>query len=431
MRLSFKHLLPLIILAVAVVGFLYLRATRPQQAAIETKERVWQVEVVEVQPSSLAPALTLYGRVETPEMMKAAAPRSGRVTQVLVREGARVTPGQLLLALDPRDFDPPLKKARADVAELKAQIDNEILRHQSDRQALKHETALLALSERAVKRAQRLKTQKLSSDADVDQALQEVQRQSLSVTNRQLALDEHNARLRQLEARLERAEAGLAEAELARERSRVEAPFSGLVASVDVSKGDQVQANQLLLTLYPTEQLEVRARIPAPYQAELQRALARNQRLTARGDTRGSTIELALDRFAGEADPTGTDALFRIERGLDSLRPGSMITLRLSRAPRNDAIALPYQALYGSRRIYKLVDGRMLGIEVTPVGEYLDDTGQALLLVTSPELEAGDRVVTTHLPNAISGLLVQAVNTNGARAAQAGSTEPKEKNLTQ
>jgi hypothetical protein len=70
---------------------------------------------------------------------------------------------------------------------------------------------------------------------------------------------------------------------------------------------------------------------------------------------------------------------------------------------------LPFQAVYGTGRIYKLVDGRMRGIRVESLGGIEDGNGAERLLVRSPELAAGDQVVVTHMPNAIDGLRVEAI----------------------
>ena len=39
----------------------------------------------------------------------------------------------------------------------------------------------------------------------------------------------------------------------------------------------------------------------------------------------------------------------------------------------------------------------------------LDENGEERLLVASSEIRAGDRVITTHLPNAVTGLRAEAV----------------------
>ena len=397
------------ILATGIGSFVILKLSGPVEQPVESRERVWRVDTLIAQPRQLYPTLTLYGRVETPELLRAAAPADGRVAAVEVREGQRIEPGQLLLTMDPRDFVPLVQQAQADVDDLHAQLKREQLQHAANQAALAHERKLLELAESAVKRARDLRERTLGSDAAVDEAGENRQRQLLAVTTRQLAVDEHAARLRQYEARLERARAVLTQAQLDQERSAVTAMFTGFVAQVDVAAGDQVKRADTLLTLYPSDALEVRAKLPAPYQQELLQALNAGKTLQAVSRTGATEIVLHLDRVSGEADPSGIDGLFRIHSGAELLRLGSMITLQLQRAPQAGVVAVPYTALYGNDRMYKLVDGRLQGLTVTALGDYTGAGDQSMLLVKSPQLNAGDQLVTTHLPNAVTGLRAEAV----------------------
>ncbi len=409
LRISRKLAAAAAILGAGIALFIILKLSGPVQEPVESRERVWRVDTLIAQPAQLSPTLTLYGRVETPELLRAAAPADGRIAAVEVREGQSIEPGQLLLTMDPRDFEPRVQQAQADVDDLQAQLQRERLQHAANQAALAHERELLELAERALKRARDLRERKLGSDAAVDEARQDLRRQSLAVTTRQLEVDEHGARLRQYEARLERARAALTQAQLDRERSTISATFSGFVARVEVTAGDQVKRADTLLTLYPSDALEVRAKLPTPYQQELLETLqaGRTLRATARaGDTE---IVLHLDRVSGEADPSGIDGLFRIQRGAEVLRLGSMMTLQLQRDPQSGVVAVPYTALYGNDRMYKLVDGRLQGITVTALGDYGGAGESPMLLVKSAQLQAGDQLVTTHLPNAVTGLPAEAV----------------------
>ncbi len=404
MKRVLKILLPLLILVAAVGVFAALKATRPQQPKAEARERVWRVEVEPVRLAPLAPSLVLYGQVETPALFKAAAPASARVAEVAVREGQRVRAGELLVALDPRDFTPRLQQAQAEVTELQAQTHSERSRHASDQAALKQERKLLALAQENVNRQRRLLKQKVGSESAMDEAEQAVARQQLSLDSRLLSIEDHPARLQVLEARIQRAKARVRELELEVERSRVNAPYDGIVARVPVAVGDQVKDSEELLALYDPADLELRARVPAPYQAELQQALLQGRELTAEAQSDGGRVELTLARLAGEADTNGVDALFRIRSGQGWLRSGQVLIFRLHRPARDNAVAVPYPAVYGSDRVYTLVDGRMRSVTVRILGGILDERGEERALVQGDGLLPGTDLVVTHLPNAIDGL---------------------------
>jgi multidrug efflux pump subunit AcrA (membrane-fusion protein) len=123
-----KVFLPVLLLAIGIGGFLALKATRSKPPTAPPKEPVWRVETVPVALQKASPILVLNGRVESPDQTRAAAPGVGRVLTVKVREGQRVAPGQVLLELDPRDFDPKVDQARGEALELDAAIKSEALR---------------------------------------------------------------------------------------------------------------------------------------------------------------------------------------------------------------------------------------------------------------------------------------------------------------
>ncbi len=409
MTVNKKIVLPILILIVGVIGFAGLRMSKPQQAPASIEERVWRVQVMKATPRTLAPTLTLYGQVETPDMFKAASPGDAVVSQMHVREGQQVAQGRLLMRLDERDFLPALEQAQAEVEELMAQTASELTRYQSDLKSLEQERQVLRLAQASVQRNERLKKQKLGSDSSVDEARQNAVQQALKVTARRYSIDDHAARLKQLQARLKKTQARLQDAELDFERSRVISPFPGVVSKVLVAKGDRVKTAETLLEMYALDDMEVRARIPAPYKRELRAGLNEQRPVYGFTDQGFENPRLRLDRFSGQADPSGIDGLFGFESGAEVVRVGEMLRFQILRPPRQDVVAVPYRSIYGSNRLYLMDDDRMKGIEVQVLGSYFGNKDEERLLVASEQIKAGDRIVVTHLPNAITGLRVEAV----------------------
>lgn len=394
--------LSILVLLAGLLIFMTLKATRPAPPAVESRERVWQVAVTTVQLQELSPQLTLYGKVESPELFKASASGQGRVAEVLASEGSIVKAGELLVLLDEKDFLPAVTQAKADVAELEAQIESENLRYASDREALEEQKKLLELARAELARAERLEERNLGSESALDQARQNVAQQQLSLSTRQLNVTDHGARLARLQASLDRARARLEVAERDYERSRITAPFDGIVSALPVTVGNQVKANDVVLEMYSLESLEVRVTVPVIYQQELISATAGGEHYPARsGD-----IELRLDRLSGKAGTAGIDTLFSIESGSEKLRLGQQITIHLSRPQQPGLAMLPFQALYGNDRIYRVNgDERLETLLVEQVGTIFDQDVEKLL-VRGETLQDGDRIVSTHLPNAVQGLKV-------------------------
>ena len=408
-----KFLLPLIIIAVAFIFFKVMSATKEEAPTIAAEEHVWRVEQTVVKQQKLAPVTTLYGKAETPELFNAAAPASSQVAQVLVKEGDFIEQGQLMLSLDVNDFEPLVKQAQGKVNELQAQIASEQLRHDVNVNSLKNEKQLLRLSEKALARAEQVKKKNLASISETEQAMQQVEKQRLAFNNMQFSVTEHEARLAQLQARLMQAEAELSRNQLALQRSQIHAPFTGVVAKVNVAQGDRVNSNEKLLSFYSMEELEIRAKLPIKIVSEVQQSLDNGEHLTGLASNGGQLVPVELSRLSGQAQASGVDAIFTTKDRVP-FRLGSIVIVHLQRAAQDQVFAVPYQAMYGNGKLYKIENNRLQAVSVNSVGEYLSgqpvaSAAKASLLVKSEELEHGDTILSTHLPNAVNGLKVDTV----------------------
>ena len=413
MKKFLKFILPLLILGIGFGGFRYMKETKPKQPPIKIEEQTWVVAIKPVRLRVLSPTITLYGRVESPRAATLRTPTlslniSTQITKVAVLEGKKVKKGQILIALEDKDSRLNLKQKEAELIDIDAQIQLEKQRNQSNINAIKHEQALLKLMQTSVKRFRKLLKRKLSSQATLDEAQQAVERQMLTIINRRLEIKNHKPRLNQLKAKRSRATAQRDIARLELARTKIKAPFTGVIAKVTVAVGDRVRSGDSLLSIYDNSALEIRAQIPSRHQNTILKALAKGYKLQAHS----KSIQLQLDRVSGEInlDSGGIDGLFRIKKKgqlLHLLRLGEFITLQLSLPRQSRLVALPFEAVYGINRIYKLVDGRMKAVIIERIGERSTTKGYSEILVRSPKLKKNDQVIITQLPNAMDGLKVQ------------------------
>jgi multidrug efflux pump subunit AcrA (membrane-fusion protein) len=405
-RSQAKIVLPLLVLLLAVGIYYSLVASKTQRESPVLTEKIWQVEVIEVRQQTLSPTVTLYGRIESPEQLKAAAPGGGIVDRVYVRNGARVSKGDALVTLDKRDFNADLQQARADVRDIDSQIAELEVRHKSNLASLKTERELMTLAEDEVERLVALKKQKLSAETALNSAHSELARRKLAVTSRELEVDSYAARRQILKARQDRGKAQFEQAKLAMDRSEVRAPFDGIVSEVAVAAGDRVSLGQLLVSLFPLQTLEIRAHLAVNYIDSVQSAIARNEALFASVSGRSDLGRFPLLRLSGEAEATGIDAYFAVDNEAVQFRPGELLALALQLPAESGVFAVPYQAIYGNSRIYRVEEDRLQAIDVISIGQARTDE-QVQVLIRSDTIVDGDRIAVTHLPNAVSGLKVQ------------------------
>ncbi|WP_417509861.1 efflux RND transporter periplasmic adaptor subunit [Methylophaga sp.] len=404
-----KVVIPLIIFGLTVLIVAALIATKPKATAKDTKQKAWLVNAIPAEFQTIRPQITVYGRIETPRDANLKAAVEADVESVIVLEGETVDRGELLLQLDKTDVELVKQQRQADVDEIIASIANENVRYQRDLALLDNQKQLVNLADNAVQRAKKLEQNKLTSRATLDESLSAYQQQVLALKQLQNDIAEHPSRLAQLEAAKKRAEALLKQSEVNLGRTDIRAPFASRVATLNVAIGDRVRPGDSLIKVYDLNNLEVRAQIPGRYSQKIRKMLENGQQIIASTVIDGEPIKLELKRLSGEVrlDSGGVDGLFRLMNHSNTLPLGTFVELQLQLAEQQHVIKLPFSALYGLDRIYVIEDGHLKAMTIERVGEVITEDNIQQLLIRSDAIQAGDLIVTTQLPNAITGLAVE------------------------
>lgn len=438
LNLAKTFLIPPLILALAVGAFIGLKNTRPEAPAKPVTSKRWPVETILAQPDSRTPEVQLLGRVESPFQSTLTAAVTGYVSQVHALEGDLLNSNQLLIALSPEDSRLLLSQRRAELDNLKAQIASERLQHQNNQAALKQEQALLKLTQGSVKRLTTLNKQGSASRSALEDAQQAVIRQKINVLNRELAIRNFSNRLAQLQAQLSRQQALYDQAQLDLTRTQARTPYNARISQLFVAPGDRVTPGTKLATVYPYDQLEVRAQLPSHWLQQIQSQYS-NTPLLAHAEVNGQSYQLELDRLSGEINKGqgGTDGLFRFltvqpeinagaekktqqtapvnkaltlhdtHNSLHQLPIGQNIALTLYLPAIDNSIALPGSAFYGQDRIYSIVDDKLVSHQVKRLGTVSQGFDQPHILISAADIPTNSQLLVTQLPNAISGLSVR------------------------
>lgn len=405
----FRKTLPILILAAAVVGFLILRATGPSAPPPEVSERVWPVRGMIVEPDTHRPTLELFGRTSSPQMSVLRAAVEGEIAAVPARSGHVVDAGSLLVRVDPSETRLTLEQREADLREAEAAVESERLRAETDRRMLQREQSLLQIAQRALDRTRDLRTRNLGSEAEVDEAQRNLEQARVAVDARQQAIADAPSRLVQAEARAQRARAAAERARIDFSRTEIRNGSDARVIEVHVSPGERVRIGDPLVRLYALNDLEIHASVPEVVLARITDLLARDYPLQAEAVVAGQPVLAVLDRLAGESrgGEAGIGALFRITAGAEQLPLNRFVNLRLGLPEEPGTVVVPFESLYGRDRVFRVVDGRLQGLNVERLGEVTDGAGRTQALIRHPELQAGDVLVATRLPNAVDGLRVE------------------------
>lgn len=406
--MSKRILIPLAIVALAGLAFTVLVASKPSHPPALAQAKVWQVDVVHVQPGRHAPQVTLFGNVESPHAADLAAALGAEIKALLAHEGDAVAAGTELVLLDDADYRLALDQREAELAEVRAQLDAEHQRHATDLASLEDDLALLTLYRNGVERETDLLKKDLGSASRADDARKLLRQQALQVKQRRLAISGHDTRLAELEAQATRVESLRERAALDLDRTRVRAPFDAVVTATHVSPGDRVRAGDLLLSLYDRDAIEIRAQLPSRYVADARDAVASGSPPTALLDTGQRRLPLSVSRLAGRIQPGsgGLDLLFALPGRDHGLALGQTVRLQFQLPERADIVALPAAALYGNGRVYVVRDERLHAVDVEVVGTKGAADGDSRVLVSAANLAVGEPVITTQLPTAVEGLPV-------------------------
>ncbi len=404
-----RAIIPILILAIAVVGFMILRATGPEAPPPEASERTWPVQGLTAEPGTHRPGVILNGRVRSAQDALLRAAVEGEIEAVPARAGQRVAKGDALIRIDPREAQLLLDQREAERREMEGAVERETLRARFDREALQRERDLMAIAERGLERARDLRERNLGSESDVDAARERLQQASLTVDSREQAVADAPMRQAEAEARLTRARAAEEQARIDLERTTIRAPFDARIVEVEVATGERARPGDALLRLFAVDDLEIRASLPEHLIGRIEELLQNDAALPAKAERGGHPVEAELERLEGETrtGESGMRGVFTVRSGGRGLTLNRFVELRLLLPEEPDSLAVPFESLFGRDRVFRVVDGRLESLQVERLGDFIDDDGNTLALIRSPEIEAGDTLIATRLPNAVDGLRVE------------------------
>ena len=478
-RRFFPAWLVSLLLALLFLGFFAAVArviiqNKPEPKPVQRREPVFSVRAVPAVPETRAPSVFLIGETEARDYAVLTSPLDTEALAVPVREGDSVTRGDRLALLDLRDQDLDLQERelqgrlqRADLQDIQVQaaalsvnletnledVQVQIQALQADRQSdqtrLADMNRLLKISEDELARARSLSSSGVVPRNQVEEnerALlgRRLERQAvqarvekydsderlLKVRERGLRekYDSESERLRvresQIRAQLEQTRLALERARVAYERAQVRAPFSGRVARVHASAGSRVARGAPLVEIFDPDSVRLRASVPNQYLPNLRRG---GNETRARLKADGETVTLSSFRIAPLTEPGrgSADVYFDLPRREWVL--GATHEFAMDLPPAENAVALPFDALYSDSRIYKIdAESRARGLDCRRVG-VARESGEALALMECPGLRPGDMIVATRLPNLVDGAKVSvAGEIQDAAPAPAPASEASE-----
>ena len=387
-------------------------ATGPVAEPEEVKEKAWPVSVTTVEPRAIQPTIHVFGRVESSNVARIRTDWIAEVDEVLVKEGDWVAKGQLLIKLSAREAALQLDERRADLAQHRATLRSIETEFELQKQTTAHFESMQRVAQNKLERHEGMMEQRLISQALLDEVVSQANETHIQYQAHMRTLADLPNRIAAQQAQVAKAEALAGQAELNLEKTGVHAPFDGPVLSVFVAPGDHSNLGAPLVEMAEAAGFEVRVQIPDVYADRFRTTLAKGGNPITGIGPDGQLM--TLTRLAGQirTGQSGLDAFFELPITTGQPLPAlnRVVDVHVTLPSEPDVVPLPVQSIYENDRIYQVVDHRLRALTVDRVGELQGADGSYHVLVRAPELVAGDQVITTQLPKAISGLLVEPAN---------------------
>ncbi|MGY3943432.1 efflux RND transporter periplasmic adaptor subunit [Aeromonas tecta] len=305
------------------------------------------VNVITLPEHSASQTLRFSGEIRSHQRAQLAFRVAGTVDTILVKEGDKVSKGEVLARLDPHDF----RVQRGEIAAM-----------------LKEAKAASRLAEVELKRTRQAVNDKAMASINLDRATSA------------------NA---QAKARVQTLQQSLAKAEDALGYSELRAPFDGMIGQRFIDEHEQTAPGVPVLSLHQPKILEAVVDVPEQQIGLLKTGMAGNLNWY-RQDL---AVRVVSSELASLPDPLKRthEVTFRLLDSSAELVPGKSVSVELSQPGSEQLHCLPASAVksQGSEnRVMTVRAGQAIGVPVEVVSQRHDS------LCVKGQLFAGDKVVT-------------------------------------
>lgn len=379
-----RFMLPVVVIAAAAYGSYILIGARPKPERVDVPQRATVVETM--QPTLIDDRIqvTGFGTVEPHRLLRIQSQVTGEVLAVndALMSGGFVSAGDMLLKVDPQDYEITVGQRQADV--VNAEVDLQMA--EAGSLVAQREWELLGETIETTeigKKLARKEPQKLEAQA-------------------MLAASKGKLRLAQLNL----------------ERTTITAPFNGLVLEDNVEIGQIVSPASSIATIVGTDEFEIVVSIPL---AKLQWIIIdeenpqRNSKAKVSlelGDGRSIVRDAVVSRLSGQVERSGRLAKVfltvsdPINRqgvlGGGSLLLGSYVRVDIEGPQVEGVVEVPRSVLQENDTVWVMDAENRLSVRTCDIVVGRTDT----VLAKIP-FQPGDRIITSPMSMAIEGMLLQ------------------------
>lgn len=387
-----RVLIPIVVIALGAYGAMTLLDDKPNPERNQIEAIATLVETIVPSPGEDVAEIIAYGTVEPNRVLTLQAQVGGQVVGLneALQAGGIVSSGERLLTIDDRDYQLMVRQREADVANASVALQLEDAR----RLVAEREWELLGDS---------------VETSDIGRELARRGPQRL----------EKEAMLLAAKSRLDAAQLDL-------ERTVITAPFNGLVREDNVEIGQVITPQARIASIVGTDRFDVMVAIPLDkldwitIDSANPEANSAARIILELGDGRSIERTGRVDRLLGEVERAGRLARVRIlvenplglatdaSDSVDPLLLGAYVRVEITGPMVDEVIELPRSVIRNDQNVW-VMDAKST-LQFRKVNAIVGRPNTVLARVA---LEPGDEIVTSPLPAAIPGMLLERLDAAG------------------
>lgn len=391
--------------------FAMLLLTRPEASQRPLEEREWVVDTIAVEKGALQPTLRLTGRIVAARDAELRPLAVGRIVEIGDNfiAGGQVSKGDLLVQIDPFEYEAEAADAEAAVKEANASLAEVQADLKANKALIAYDREQETLRQRDMTRRRNLQKRGAVSTKSMDDArIAYLAARQARITRTQ-TIERLNAQAIRLEATASRAEVRLKRAQRSLAETRLTAPFDGVLVDVSATIGKRVSANDRIARIVDSRRLEALFHMSDAQFGRLAAAggvKGRPATVVWRAGANSVRLKAMLERVEGEFDAASGGvwvyAPIMPDQNVIGLRPGAFVEAETPDVRYDGVARLPQSAVHGENRVYVLREGRLAERQVTVLGR------EQGTFIVSGDIATGEAAVTTRVPEIGPGLKARA-----------------------
>lgn len=285
------------------------------------------------------------GKIQPKRDVNISADTMGRVTDLAVDEGYRVTKGQFLLQIDPRNLRTAVQRTEASLQASKSQVEQLRVSIDSAKVALKQ-------AEDAYTRQQNLWKGGLTTRETLERAENDFKLRQADLRSQEQQLKTQELRMQSESATAESARYDLS-------KVRIESPINGIVTRRNIEEGETVvigtmnNAGTVLLTIADMSVIQAEVEVdetdipsvkmgqPAKVTIDALPGQSFTGKVTEIGN---SPIQTGTGQQSSSTQATNFKVVVTLDKEIAEVRPGFTCTAEITTAVRDNTISVPIQA---------------------------------------------------------------------------------------